>query len=148
VFDLVVYFFAMSTYPTVTIKTLYFLARYGISGLIGGGIQIFADYVYVDILNRWYMEGVVVGFLSALIVVFTLQKYWTFGDSSRVHAKRQFFWYTVISLWSLVANVACMYIFVSVYGLWHIFAQCVTIVIVAGTSLFFNICVTFKKPAT
>ncbi len=124
--------------------SLYFVSRYVTAGVIGGLIQISVDYLFVDVFNRWYMEGVVVGFLFALVVVFLLHKYWTFKESVSRNIPKQFVFYTAISLFSLLGNVYFMYLFTSVLGVWYIWSQVLTIGIVSGISFIFNTYVTFN----
>ena len=123
---------------------LYFLFRYMVAGIVGAFIQVTVDFIFVEFFKRHYMEGVIVGFVCALVVVFTLQKYWTFRDKESARIKRQFILYTGISIWSLIANIFFMYILVSTLHIWYVFGQIVTIVFVSGTSIIFNILVTFK----
>lgn len=128
-----------------SVHDLTFILRYGVSGVAGGLIQLLFDYIAVDILGRWYMEGVIVGFIVALMVTFTLQKYWTFRDNSREQSVRQFVFYTTISILSLIANAVLMRMFVEVLSFWYIWSQILTIIIVSGSSFLFHTFVTFKK---
>ena len=54
---------------------LYFLLRYGITGVAGGVIQIAFLYVWVSFLGlqNSYLVGLVFGFIIALVVSFLLQ---------------------------------------------------------------------------
>ncbi len=119
--------------------------RYIVSGGLGGLIQLAVDYLFVDVLGRWYMEGVIVGFLTALIVVFLLHKYWTFKDYDLKGSVRQFGIYSTVSVCALFGNVFFMALFVSVLNIWYIWAQLATICIVSGASFFVNTFVTFKR---
>ncbi len=120
-----------------------FLFRYGVSGGTGAVIQLGADAIAVELLGLWYMYGVVVGFLIALAVTFLMQKYWTFREHSREHARRQFVLYTTMALCMLGANIVFMYIFVELFHVWYLFAQIMTVVLVAGSSFLFHNFVTF-----
>ena len=130
-----------SRYIIPRLSAIYFLMRYTVAGLVGACIQVTADFIFVDVLHRHYMEGVVVGFF---VTVFLLHKYWTFNERTSSHTKRQFGLYTFISLWSLLANVILMYMFVGMFGLWYVLAQVCTVVIVSGMSIAFNVLITFK----
>lgn len=126
-------------------QRLSFLFRYAISGGVGALIQLFADMVAVEILGLHYQWGVIAGFLVALAVVFTMQKYWTFRDRSNGTAPVQFVVYTAIALGSLVANAGLMYLFVEHLSVQYLLAHALTIFIVMLSSFLLNNFVTFKN---
>jgi dolichol-phosphate mannosyltransferase len=111
------------------------IAKYGISGVTGGVIQIGFLYVFVDRLHMWYLYGVIASYSISLIVSFSLQKFWTFQDYSTDGFHRQSSSYIVIALGALVLNIMFMYVLVSVFHFWHIVAQGIVVGIV-GTSTF------------
>jgi putative flippase GtrA len=123
---------------------LRFLARYGISGATGAFIQLSMDVLIVEVLDLHYQVAVVVGFLTALAIVFLLQKHWTFREPSKEHAPKQFSLYTMVALGSLAANAGFMHFFIEFLGLYYLFAHIVTIAIVMGSSFLVNNFVTFR----
>ncbi len=131
-----------------------FFIRYVIVGVLGAAIQTLTLYAWIDVfgLRAWYLGGLVVGFCVALAVTFTLQKYWTFGDTVHQRAPRQFVWYTGIALASLAGNALLLSlakgIFTSLgldfFHLWYLGAQICITGFVAAASFFTNRLTTFK----
>ena len=89
------------------ISNYWFLTRYGIVGATGGLIQISVLYFWVNVLRleAQYLIGAVLGFCAALLVTFTLQKYWTFRDHVHTEVRQQFITYTTVALSSLGLNI-------------------------------------------
>ena len=88
------------------LKKMQFLARYALSGVTGGLIQLATLYVWVDIgkLEEWYLGGVITGFVLALAATFILQKFWTFRDRNSTRAPMQFLFYASVALSGLALN--------------------------------------------
>lgn len=121
------------------------IAKYGISGVVGGLVQLAFLYVFVDRLGFWYLYGVVSAYLVALVIVFTLQKFWTFQDYSMNTFHRQSFMYTMIATVSLLLNVVFMYALVDWLHLWHMVAQVIVVGAVGILSFFLNKVFTFTS---
>lgn len=56
------------------------LIRFLISGGSAAVVDLSVLFLLVEIFNVWYVVSVVIAFLVALLVSFTLQKYWTFKN--------------------------------------------------------------------
>ena len=119
-------------------QRLWFLLRYALSGGTGAIIQLLVDVLAVEVLGLHYQWGVVSGFLLALVVVFSLQKYWTFKEYTRKHIPRQFSLYTLTAVGSLIANSVFMHVFVEYVGFYYLLAHTLTIGIVAVGSFLVN----------
>lgn len=89
---------------------LLFLIRYGISGVVGGAIQILFLYVWVTLLGleKTYLLGLSLGFIVALIVNFALQKYWAFRDRESSRIPHQLLSYSVVAVSGLVLNTVLL----------------------------------------
>jgi putative flippase GtrA len=122
-----------------------FLIRYGLVGSLGACIQLVADYICVEFFHAHYQYGVVIGFLMAVITTFTLQKLWTFKDTTTHQTRFQFTVYTLIAIFSLIGNVLLMRFFVDLLGLWYLLAHSYTIFIVTGVSFILNNFITFHE---
>lgn len=87
-------------------ERLLFLIRYGISGAIGGAIQVLFLFVWVTLLGleSTYLLGLVLGFIAALITAFALQKYWAFRDADSLSIPSQLFSYSVVAVSGLALN--------------------------------------------
>lgn len=105
------------------------ILRYGISGVMGGVLQVILLYIFVDIFGLWYIYGVIFAFSISLILTFLLQKYWTFQDYAIDTVHRQSLWYIFIALGALALNISFMYILVDIFHFWYIMAQ----IVVVGT---------------
>jgi len=121
------------------------IVKYGISGVTGGFLQLIFLYTFVDVFGFWYIYGVILAYLVALVIVFSMQKFWTFRDYSMDGFHRQSFLYTMIAAASLILNIVSMYILVDIFHLWHIAAQILVIVVVGVLSFFLNKTLTFTR---
>ncbi len=128
---------------TYTLQDFKQIAKYGISGVMGGLIQLGFLYLFVDIFGVWYLYGVISAYLVALVVVFALQKFWTFNDYSMESFHRQTFMYTIIAAGSLALNIITMYIFVDIFHIWHMLAQVIVVGVVGALSFLLNKMFTF-----
>lgn len=137
-----------------TVATVWFLMRYGIVGAVGGVLQTLTLYIWVDILQKesHYLWGAVIGFCIALLVTFTLQKYWTFNDRDRTSMHYQFFFYTSIALASLALNLFFLHVSKTVlealgfdfFRTWYLLAQITSVGVVAAFSFITNYFITFR----
>jgi putative flippase GtrA len=130
--------------------------RYGLVGILGGCIQTAALYMWVETLQgeERYLIGAVLGFCIALLVTFTLQKYWTFRESSAERFVVQFMSYTGIALASLGLNVLVLHTSKNIletlgfdfFEVWYLIAQIVSVGVIAGFSFAANYLFTFRIP--
>lgn len=121
-----------------------FVAKYLIAGGIGAVTQVLSLAFFVEVLHVWYMHGVVYAFCIALIVAFTLQKYWTFGRRTTKGMHRESFFYTLFALFSLGLNAVLMYLLVERAHMWYLAAEVVTVFLLAGFTFVLNKRFTFK----
>lgn len=120
------------------------IVKYGVCGVSGGLLQVLFLYIFVDKLEWWYLQAVVVGFLISLVVVFTLQKLWTFEDYSLERLHRQSFLYGSIAMLALALNVTGMFILVDILHVWHILAQVMVVGAVGAFTFLLNRMFTFS----
>lgn len=120
------------------------IIRYAISGGLGGVLQVFFLWIFVDLFGVWYVHGVVGAFLVTLVIVFFLQKFWTFQDYSKEYMHEQSFSYALIAVGTLGLNIVLMYVLVDLFGVWHVLAQAVVVGVVGVMSFFMNKMFTFK----
>ncbi len=117
--------------------------RFKISGqiirfLISGGtatlVGLVALYVFTEFAGIWYLFSVVLAFIFAFIVSFTLQKLWTFNDRRTDKIHQQVAFYLAVTLANLALNVLIVYLLVEKAGLWYMLAQFITDAIIAAES--------------
>lgn len=121
------------------------VVKYGISGTIGGTLQVAFLYIFVDLLHLWYIYGVTSAYFVALIVVFTLQKFWTFQDYSIDKFHHQSLRYMLIAFAALLLNILLMYLLVDIFNYWHIGAQIGVVFFVGALSFLLNKVFTFNN---
>ena len=121
------------------------LLRYIISGGLGVLGNLFVFYVATEIFHIWYLLSAVFAFFVALIISFILHKTWTFVGASMGTTKRQGFLYLSSAVGVLVLNSAMLYVLVDLFHIRAIFAQIVTLGLLAVGSFVFTTKVTFKK---
>lgn len=102
------------------------------------------DYM-TRVLGRWYMEGVIVGFLLTVILMFFIDKFWVFHDRSHDHTKKEFGLFLVAAISGLGETMLLMYALVEVFEIPYISAQIWTSLLVISTLYVFNSKVTFRK---
>jgi len=140
--------------PLLNRSRFLFLARYGISGLTGGAIQVISLYIWITLLGfkSTYLLGLILGFVVALIVTFTLQKYWAFRDTVSSRAPHQLFSYSVVAVLGLVLNTVLLtgakamfeWFSLDFFHGWYLIAQTVIVCIVALFNFSMNFLFTFR----
>jgi putative flippase GtrA len=88
----------------------------GISAVINLGLL----YVFTDWVGLWYLWSAIIAFSFAILVSFTLQKFWTFRDTTLNKIPGQF---GSIALFNLGLNTLMMYLFVDGLELHYLLAQ-------------------------
>ncbi len=134
------------TFSSLTLK-LPKLIRYGVSGAVATGIDLGLLFVFKSIFHIWYLLSVVLAFVIAFGVSFSLQKFWTFQDRDLDVVKSQIGAYSLIAFWNLGLNTLLMYICVDMFGLHYIFSQFIVSGLVAVQSYFLYARYVFKKTA-
>lgn len=108
--------------------------------LLSGGIALSTDlvllYLFTDIFGIWYLASAVTAFILSFIVSFALQKFWTFGDSSRDGLNTQMSVYFFVAVINLALNTLLVFVFVEQAGIYYIFAQIVASALIAVESFF------------
>ncbi len=122
------------------------IVRYLISGGTAAVINLGMLFVLVHFFNFHYLLASTLGFLSALVVSFTMQKFWTFQNSTMTGLPFQFARYISVTLTvNLGLNTVLMYLLVSHLHVWYFAAQIVTAGLLAILSYFMYHNVVFKS---
>lgn len=112
----------------------------GLKFIISGGLaalsKLLLFILLFSFLHIYYLLSSVVAFLLSLIVAFYLQKYFTFEDDSQHSMKKQASIFLFVSLLNLLVNIMVMYIFVDIWNFNEIFAQIITLGILACWNFF------------
>ena len=119
--------------------------RFVLAGAFAFTINLVALYFFTDIIGIYYLVSTVLAFLISFSVSFTLQKFWTFQDSSRDRLHIQLPLYLGMQLTNVPLNVALMYTFVEYLHIWYLFSQAVISLGLAAVIFFLNKKYIFKK---
>lgn len=114
----------------------YQLVRYFFSGGIAAVTDLGLLYLLTDRLEVWYLWSAILAFSVAVVVSFTLQKFWTFEDHTSPQPHRQFALYLFVAVSNLVLNTLLMYLLVDSLKLNYIFAQVIVAGLIAVGSFF------------
>jgi putative flippase GtrA len=120
--------------------------------LIAGGTAtlttFFFLYLFTEVFLLWYLFSSILAFLIAVVVSFTLQKYWTFAGEQEKRGRHQFVIFLAFGAFGLGLNVLSMYLLVDRVGLWYMLAQFITSAGIAVMNYFFYQSVVFKPRLT
>lgn len=136
-------------------KRILFLSRYGISGLAGGATQIVFLFIWVSLLGleEIYLLGLGLGFVTALVTTFLLQKYWSFRDFELGGTTRQLLSYSIVAILGLAFNVILLSVAKMLFESfsldffqgWYLIVQTVIVGIVAVFNFSLNFLFTFRR---
>jgi putative flippase GtrA len=112
------------------------IARFLISGGIATIINLLVLAALTSGLGLWYLLSSACSFTISFAASFVLQKYWTFRSMEHHKIPRQLPLHLSAAFANLLVNLALMYLFVSVLGIWYVWAQLLTAALIAGESFF------------
>lgn len=101
------------------------VVRYLIAGGIVVSVNILALYFFIEYTGFHYLISVAMAFVIALVVSFTLQKFWTFQDYSIDVVHQQASLYAVVAIINFFLNLCLMYFLVEKLSIWYILAQAI-----------------------
>lgn len=121
------------------------VVRYAVSGVVGLGTNLGVMYFATEILGIWYMWSAAIALTASFLVAFILQKYWTFKETTKDKIRSQAASYLAIAIGGMFFDMAALYVFVDVFGLWYFGSQVVIMGFIALASFLLNRNLTFKK---
>ncbi len=121
------------------------IVRFVISGGTATTVNLSTLYVLTHFLGVWYLYSSIMAFAASFFVSFTLQKFWTFGDTSRHRMRAQAFTYLLIILFALLVNTTLLFIFVEMAHLHYLLAQLISGVFIAVINFSSYKHIVFKK---
>lgn len=127
------------------IETVRQIIKFLISGLTVALVNFSLLYFFTEFIKIWYLFSVVLSFILAFAVSFTLQKSWTFKDRSLEKVNFQLLSYLGVTLMNLLINVAVVYLLVEKLGFWYMLAQLVANGLIAVESFIIYKFMIFKK---
>lgn len=106
------------------------IARFFTSGGLSALVNLAVLFVFVEVLQLWYLSAAVGAFTAALVVNFLLQKHWVFHKHT-APTRREALQFAGLALGNLVANVLLLALFVEVLNLWYLVAQVIALALLA-----------------
>ncbi|MDX9872792.1 MAG: GtrA family protein [Clostridia bacterium] len=119
------------------------LIRYGLVGFLGTALHTGVLIAFVELAQGDPVGGSVLGFLTALIVSYILNRSWTFRSADKGY--RQFFIYTSVSLLGLGFNTTLMFLTVNVLSWHYLLGFCLVVLVVPLSNYFLNCIWTFRN---
>ena len=110
--------------------------RFIIAGGSAFSVNISLLYIFTEFLGLWYIFSATLAFLFSFLVGFSLNKFWTFANSSTDFIHNQILVYLGINLSNLIINNVLLYVMVESFGVWYILAQAIASIFLAFESFF------------
>ena len=110
------------------------IARFLFSGGLATVTNIGLLFILVHFFYMWYLLAAILSFVAAVIVSFTMQKFFTFNDYTREKIKQQTAFYFGIQIFNLCLNTLLMYIGVDLLRIQYVLAQ----VLISGGMAIYN----------
>ena len=107
--------------------------------LIAGGTGAVVDLSFVYVLTEYvgfdkHTTSVPVAFLIALLVSYTMQKYWTFTDNKSVRTHSQAMAFFAVQFFNFFLNSLLVYILTEKADIWYMASQFITGALLAISS--------------
>ena len=110
--------------------------RFIIAGGSAFSVNIFFLYIFTEFFGLWYIFSATIAFMLSFLVGFSLNKFWTFAESSADFIHSQIFIYLGVNLVNLAINNALLYFMVESLAIWYILAQALASILIAFESFF------------
>ena len=110
--------------------------RFIIAGGSAFSVNIFFLYIFTEFFGLWYIFSATIAFMLSFLVGFSLNKFWTFAESSADFIHSQIFIYLGVNLINLAINNALLYFMVESLAIWYILAQALASILIAFESFF------------
>ncbi len=120
------------------------LIRFGISGLAVAGSGLLSLYLFAHVFGWWYLLASSLSFAVTFVSAFTLQKFWTFRNKELQQIPRQLSWSIALATFNFFFNAGLMYVFVEVFDLHYLLAQCLTYAVIGTFDFFMYKFIVFK----
>ncbi len=112
------------------------IIRFVISGGTATSVNLGILFVLTHFFGIWYLLSSIVAFGVAFFVSFTMQKLWTFEDTSKDRLHSQAFVYLTVILVALAVNTTLIYTLVEYGHLHYLLAQFISGVFIAFMNYF------------
>lgn len=116
--------------------------RFFVVGLLGSAIDFGFTYLFKEILKVNKFVSNAIGFISAAVFCFFLNKYWTY-ESPTPLAWKEFFVFFAVSLIGLGINSLTLYLLADKAKMRFYLAKCFAIVVAGVWNFLANLLITF-----
>jgi len=122
------------------------IGRFVVAGGLATLVNLGLLYILTDVAGIWYLLSAVVSFIAAFFVSFTLQKFWTFEDSSHegMHVQAGIFF--LVAAGNLGLNTLFLYVLVEYALLHYLLAQVIVSAFIAVENFLIYRYVIFRTP--
>lgn len=97
--------------------------KYLTAGGIGGLVHLSLLFLFTDIFSIHYLISTALALFIVFWLSFFMQKYWTFIEKSKERFWRQSVHYFAMHSIAFAGNIALMYLFVDIFGIWYMLSQ-------------------------
>lgn len=119
--------------------------KYAIVGFTGAILNLFFLYFFTSVIGIYYLLSATFSFIIAVTNNYFLNKVWTFKESLREKVFVKWSKFLLISLLGLSVNLAFLYLFTSVFGIYYLVSQIFAIILATVVNFLGNKFWTFKK---
>ncbi|OHA17027.1 MAG: hypothetical protein A3C79_01960 [Candidatus Taylorbacteria bacterium RIFCSPHIGHO2_02_FULL_45_28] len=127
--------FSTTSRKAFEVVNRYLIVRYAISGSLSSAIDILVFSFMMEISHLHYAIAAVISVTISFFARFYLQKTFAFKNRT-LDVHRQIMMYGVLYIFSIIMTIFFLYIFIDMLHLWYMFAQILTIGIVATFCFF------------
>ncbi len=121
------------------------IIKFVFSGSVAAVVDLGTLYILTEFLGFFYLVSAGFSYFMGFLVSFSLQKFWTFRDSSLLYIKKQFFHYSALTLGTLFLDLLFLYILVEKLGVYYLLAQIIAGAVIALGRFLVNNFIIFKK---
>lgn len=121
------------------------ILRFLISGGFSTAVDFFFLYAFTEWVGFYYLASSILAFLISIAVSFTLQKFWTFENTSRENMHKQAVAYFILASINLVLNTSMVFVLVEYVGLHYLAGQFISSGLIALSSFFIYHFIIFKN---
>ena len=121
------------------------IIRYILAGGIATASNMGVLFICVHYFKLWYLFGAIISFCCAVLISYTLQKFFVFKNYSRENIHKQFFAFFIFNFAMLGVNTLLMYLFVDIINFYYLFAQALSSILCACVNYIYFNKIIFKK---
>ena len=125
-------------------KTLVELYKYSFVGLFGGILNLTLLYLFTSLAVIHYMYSAGISFFLVNTSKFGIDKVWAFHQKLSYHFFKEGGEFMSVALLGLVGNLIVLYLFTEILGVFYLFSQGISLILIGGFTFFLNITWTFK----